>query len=374
MHMDRVFSRRSFIFSVLAVVSLAAAVGAVSDGWNLTFLKSDADWPWVYVNDINDSGRMAGFWQDDSAPFPTTAIFWASGSSEAEELDGLDGFDDRSWASSLNNRGQIGGSAGSFPRHAVIWDKDGTPTDVHPSTPASFYSEIWGMNDHGDACGILGVQGWLRAYRWWSNGSSELLPKSDASVLANRAYGMNKAGAVAGTEFPAQGGLNAVYWDKAGNLNVLHDELVAAEGAIASSLAWKVTDEDEVTGVAWNNSPPIATRSWVWVWTEDDGVRFLDLDGTDHGVAWQSRGKYFAGSVNGNGNVPDNSEPAIWVRGNDRGETTYTLEVLPVPNGYEWATTSSVNTSGTACGVATDADGRIVSWVATRHASGNKYD
>jgi hypothetical protein len=180
------------LLMLFTVVCLVTAVGAVPDGWEVKLLKSDPDWAWVYVNDINDNGRIAGFWQDDTTG-AVQAIYWAKGSSDPEELGGLTGFSG-SWASSVNNKDQIGGSVGSFPVHAVIWDKKGNPTDMHPSSPTSLYSQIWGMNDHGDACGILGVAGWFRAYRWWSDGTSELLPKSSSTILANRAYGMNKRG------------------------------------------------------------------------------------------------------------------------------------------------------------------------------------
>jgi len=356
---------------LVAVGAIAVTAAAGSDGWSLTMLKSDPDWAWVYVNDINDSGKCAGFWQDD-VTFVSQAICWTSGSSDPKELEGLTGFTG-SWASSVNNRGQIGGSVGQGPRHAVIWDKDGNLTDVHPSTPLSFNSQIWGMNDHGDACGILGVQGFFRAYRWWSDGSSELLPKSSNDILAARSYGMNKAGVVAGIEFPTAGVLNAVYWDVDGDVHEIHDDVVAANGDVHSTLAWKVTDQDEVIGIAFNDTPASADKSWAWVYTEENGVQFLDDDGTDLAVAWQSRGKYFAGMVNGNGNNPANAQAAIWVRGNDKGSDVYTLELLDTPDGYVYSGTSSVNTNGTAVGIVEDEEGNLRSWIATPHASGNKY-
>jgi len=354
----------------MVFAGLASVAGALADGWSVTLLKSDSDWQQVYANDINDNGRIAGFWQSTSTP--SQAIYWAKASAEAVELDGIDGFTG-SWASCVNNRSEIGGSVGSFPVHAVIWAKDGTPTDMHPTTPFSLYSQIWNMNDHGDACGVLGVRGFFRAYRWWADGSSELLEKSSGSVVATRSYGMNKAGAVAGIEFPAPGTtFHAVYWDADGNITQLHDELVAANSDIVYSLAWKISDKDEVMGIAFDSDSSGGTQNWAWIWTADDGVTFLDIDGTDLGVVWQGRGKHFAGIINGNGSNTEDAEAAVWTRGTSKGETIYTLDVIPTPKGFVNSRAHSINTSGTAIGVAEDDDGNVRSWIASPHATGKK--
>jgi uncharacterized membrane protein len=364
-------SRAKVLAAVLAVVGLTTVAGAVADGWSVTILKSDAEWPRVFANDINDSGRIAGVWQLDTAPFTGQAIVWANGSAEPVELDGIEGFDG-SWATSINNRGQVGGSVGTLLPKAVIWDSRGKPTSVHPDPNADF-SEIEALNDHGDACGAFAVVGWFpsRAYRWWANGTSEVLPKSDPTVRSARASGINKSGVVAGTETTGST-VRAVRWDEAGAITIVHDDLVAANGDIANSLAFDVSDKGEVMGLALNGGPRTWTASWAWIWTEDGGVVFLDQDGTDHATARKSRGRYFAGTVNGNGIFPDTAEAAIWVRGTAKGATVYTLDVLPTPDGYGKAQAYAVSTSGTAVGIATDADGNTRSWIASPHATGNK--
>jgi probable HAF family extracellular repeat protein len=121
-----------------------------------------------------------------------------------------------SWARAINSRGDVvGGSEAAplwSPRHAVLWR--GT-TLIDLSTPASFQSDAWGINDRGQ------VVGWAN---WppfevlptphpvlWQNGV--MVDLGSLGGTFGEARGIDARGRVVGYSITKDGAAHAFLWE-----------------------------------------------------------------------------------------------------------------------------------------------------------------
>jgi hypothetical protein len=346
--------------SLVALLLLTTPQEAVpeSSDWEVVLLDSPSSWPQVYPNNVNEKGNIIGFWQESTGA--QHAVLWKDAKSSPTQLATLPG-DSVSLGMDVNASGVACGSSGPVPfSHGVIWDNQGKVHDLHPEDYQM--SQVWGINDRGDACGRLFQPGvGQRPYAWPKN-DDPFMPDCDGTVYyGGFAMSIDKGGRMAGLLWDkASGGwAHAIVWTSAGEAYDLHEEIVDAfeDDELLYSIAWEATDSGEVCGEAgtW-------TESYVWVWTVDDGVRFLDQEDTTVALAWQSAGKYVIGSIGGTDVAPDGAEAAVWRRGTEQGKTTWTLHTIPVPEGYVGMVAIGANQEGGFVGMAARADGTVRAW------------
>ena len=136
---------------------------------------------------INDSGEVVGYGDLGGA---SRALLLRNG--ELIDLGALSGLLD-SRAASINERGQIAGhgtKVGGTERHALLWNAEGEPLDIHPlSTAWSWASAI---NDRGDVVLNFVPEGGIPNVALWKEAS--LFPLGPGIGQA-----INRQGLVVGT-------------------------------------------------------------------------------------------------------------------------------------------------------------------------------
>jgi probable HAF family extracellular repeat protein len=127
------------------------------------------------ANAINDSGQVVGV---SSATIEMGSIshatFWQNGIvTDLGTLSGLNNMDDYSYATDINNNGQVVGYAlgTDYYQHAVIW-QNGTITDLGAiGGQANFASKANAINDNGQVVGVSNTTSGLGHATLWENGT-----------------------------------------------------------------------------------------------------------------------------------------------------------------------------------------------------------
>jgi uncharacterized membrane protein len=278
-------------------------------------------------------------------------------------------------ATALNNKGQVCGYSTDwwYYMRAVIWDNQGKVKDMHPDF-GRYYSQMWDINQYGDAVGFVYVPGYSRAFIHPANGSASLLALDTDVYVQSWPYEINKDQVVVGfARYDAGGGwgpTHACYWDEDGEFEDLHDDIEADLGlTCVASKAWAVSDSGEIGGVAVvTQDASGVTDARAFVWTAKDGFDWVDNDGTDLSAIGGSGGKRMIGVVDGVLQDPlwYDAHVAVWTRGTKKGETVWNLETLPKPKGYTGMISWRANTAGRVVGIAVDKDEHWSAFYATK--------
>lgn len=196
------------------------------------------------VQALNDRGQVVVNWQ-----LATTAeghaFLWTDGA--LRDLGTLPGGRE-SWASGLNNRGQVIGwsNLAEGGTGAFLWE-DGVMTDL--GTLGGTYSQALLINDAGQVAGIsLTALGELRAFIWADGHMTELRAGTDGSPCNCHDFvsDMNASGQVVGIELRIlpNGGIvhDAILWEN-GNRTI-----IAVGDADSSYFPLQINDRGEVSG------------------------------------------------------------------------------------------------------------------------------
>jgi hypothetical protein len=353
------------LVSCAGLLLVGPPLAADSKAWNAEYLQSDSDWPQVYPNDVNERGKITGFWQGADG---IHAIVWSDPDSAPAELDALEG-DTNNWAADVNGRGTVcGTSGGGWPlSRAVIWDGKNL---IHDRQPADWgYSDLWSLNESDEGAGSVWddpASGWPFWACYWS-AKGEAVVLDDGGCLSTWAISINKNGRIAGQSYPDVAEppfVRACYWDgTSGDLVDVHDAVESAAGEdLYYTLAYEVTDDDEVVGFAYTLAD---FRMIAWVYSDDEGVTILDDGATGTAFAWQSAGKWVIGGIGGDPGFNGTPVAAVWERGTKKGTTTWTLHPITSLADTEMIAVG-VNKEGNLVGAAQAADGTVRAWYAKR--------
>jgi len=183
---------------------------------------------------------------------------WRGG--HAQQLPTLAG-DSVSMALWINDNGQVAGASGrcgesslpplAFSRHAVLWERDGTPTDLGTLggtvDPASGLGNVGlSVNNLGQVVGASVVKGNETTHGFlWSRDAG----MRDLGTLAGDgksfAGGINALGQVVGTSFGKQGP-RGYLWER-GRMSDFN-ELVGEDAPLFVLFASAINDRGEVVG------------------------------------------------------------------------------------------------------------------------------
>jgi probable HAF family extracellular repeat protein len=156
---------------------------AIGSSWGLTALPLLPGGNNANAVDMNDLGRVVGLAENGTSDATCAsggtafqvrrfeAVSWSAGG-RIQELQPLPG-DTVGFATGINNSGQTTGASGlcsntafltpfgPFAPHAVLWDSNGTPTDLGHLTgePAGIYNIATSLNDLGAVVGFACVGG-----------------------------------------------------------------------------------------------------------------------------------------------------------------------------------------------------------------------
>lgn len=219
---------------------------------------------------LNNYGQVVGFTETgvlDSTcimPFQALqfeAVIWGP-KGNVRELQPLPG-DTVGFAYGINDKGQVVGASGvcsdtSLPPatpsapHAVLWEKDGTPTDL--GSLAGQPDNIAGsINDLGQVTGTsLFSDGTVHSFFWTrSTGMHDIgtLPGAVLTV-APCCHSLNNRGQVAGFSIDDMGNITAIYWQN----NVITDmnTLISANSGWYLLNAASINDAGQIAGFGLN--------------------------------------------------------------------------------------------------------------------------
>jgi probable HAF family extracellular repeat protein len=152
--------------------------GTVADGGPLAAVHRNGSWsilPSLYsiqvggqAFDINDAGVIVGQDLPGNYGFPLRWLPDGNGGYTAQRLNGLGG---GGRASAINASGQIAGGSNVGvllgPSHAVLWQPDGSVTDLGVLNATGNHAQALGLNDTGLVVGeSRNAQNKLEAFRW----------------------------------------------------------------------------------------------------------------------------------------------------------------------------------------------------------------
>jgi probable HAF family extracellular repeat protein len=234
-----------------------------------------------YATAVNSRGQVVG-WAETPVHDPTCdapqvlqfrAVVWEPKKGTTRELRPLPG-DSASAATAINERGQVVGISGECDmavgrftaRHAVLWDKDGTPTEL-PNLGGLSWHTPTAINQRGDVVGFSNPPGEVpgdfiaHAFLWTrKDGIRDLgtLPGDEIS----QAQGVNARGQVVGVSCGAAG-CRPVLWEN----GRLYDLNTLAGSSVAGTLvsARDIDDAGQITGdlreaATGQTRPFVATR------------------------------------------------------------------------------------------------------------------
>ncbi len=137
---------------------------------------------------INLSREAAGY---NEGGFDTYPVYWSS-TGAALELPGLPGGSGRGAAGDINNAGTVAGytmEAGSFSRHAVLWQNGVLVRDLgfmgSADNGVTNHSRAYGINDSGVVVGDSIVGSVFHAFSWRDGSFTDLGPGTALDVTAD---------------------------------------------------------------------------------------------------------------------------------------------------------------------------------------------
>jgi uncharacterized membrane protein len=364
----------------VAAIAVAAAIPRAhggGDDYTAELLSNPDSVPYIYANDINAGGRIIGAQEEFvvGRGWTIQAVLWKKWSSDPVKLEALEGHNN-SWAAAINERGQICGYSTdrATEQNAVIWDKYGDVRDMHPDLDGTF-SQMWDINQYGDAVGIDYVPHYARAFIVLDGGDPEYLELDTDVYIQSWPFEIDKDGVVVGHARVdagyGWGPIHACYWDEDGSFYDLHEDIEDDLGiSVTASRAWYTDDSGRIGGMA---VVSLASNGWVedgrpFVWNESEGFVWVDTDGEDLAFISGGSGKRFIGGIGGiaNGIEWYDATAAVWVRGTENGATVWSLETVPLIDGQRGMVAYGANPSGRLVGATVDEFGYWSAWYAEK--------
>lgn len=359
--------RTAFVLAATAA-TLAPAGLAKTVSWEVKTLKTPGTWKIATPNGINERGEMAGLYVVDPATDNAHAVRWASADADAVPLPETPGAA-FSYVNAMNASGRMGGVSSD---HAVIWDRKGVITDLHDRVTGANWSTIQALGRRGDAAGIisLATSGAERAVYWPTRGPAVVLAVDDSVYLSTRATAMNDRGIVCGYGLALPNGApyHAVYWPKGAAMVDLHARITEVMPSASASMAWRVLDNGQIVGIAWEPFVTTVTVMKSWVYDpRHKRLLLVDDGGFDSVTAWAAAGSnVLLGCADGTLfdllNFSPTTRPALWRRTKVRSGTTWMLTAdFPLPAGFAGGGfVASTRSGARIVGAATAADGTVV--------------
>lgn len=186
------------------------------------------------LRDVNDMGVVVGGSAYDDQGHQRAA-YWDSS--------GVHSIDATSWATAINNVGQIAGLRYTDPNHSTgfIWD-NGQLTDIgildgYVSSGAADVNDLGQVVGSSSNSESFYLAKFTKAYLWQDGHTTDLLGWSDRSSSAS---GINDPGQVVGSSWTSSGAYSAFYWD-AGSVTIL-------EGLGGDTLAYGISNSGWIVG------------------------------------------------------------------------------------------------------------------------------
>ncbi|HUI56654.1 MAG TPA: hypothetical protein VLY04_16875 [Bryobacteraceae bacterium] len=254
-------------------------LGAVGGPWGLTPLQLLAGGNNANAIDLNDRGQIVGLAENGTSD-PTCvtggtafqilrfeAVRWGAGG-RIQELHPLPG-DTVGFATGINIQGESVGSSGlcsntgyltplgPFAPHAVLWDSNGSPTDLGhlEGTPAGVYNVATSINDRGDVVGFACVGPDTNpatctedTFLWTRETGMQDLGLYPGSFATGPpcCHTINNKGQIVGTAFFPDGSEAAVVWQ--GKVPVALNTLIPQNTGWNLECAQGINDAGEIIG------------------------------------------------------------------------------------------------------------------------------
>lgn len=194
------------LYSLLAVAM--ATVPPAPPRYHFTILPSfeqeAGGWPYA----INNSGQITG-----EGPVPHGFTLFPRAyrlTNRTQELLPVYEGDVESHGFAINTAGDIAGSTGYNPSHAMLWTADGTPVDLG-FLGQGVGAHAYGLNDHGEVVGLawLDRNGTHHAFHWRDGVLTDL-----GTLGGQRSFArdVNNSGLVVGSAENAAGYTRAFVW------------------------------------------------------------------------------------------------------------------------------------------------------------------
>jgi probable HAF family extracellular repeat protein len=222
-----------------------------------------------FATDVNDRGLVTG-WAENEVVDPTCTpppdgtqvlqfrgVVWNPGTGELRELLPVAG-DSVTTANALNNGGQIVGISGDCgvavggvsARHAVLWNNDGTTTDLG-NLGGDVFNTPLAINEDGEVVGFAGLpSGFLGAFYWAEGDDMVSLGTLQEDHVHSEAWGVNNDGQAVGLSCDAAfADCRAFLWQD-GTMVDLNDPEVTPGYSKHLRTARGINDAGMITGQA----------------------------------------------------------------------------------------------------------------------------
>jgi probable HAF family extracellular repeat protein len=254
-------------------------LGAIGAIWGLTALQPLAGGHNANANDVNNQGQVVGLAENGTRDATCVsggtafqvlrfeAARWGP-DGRIQELQPLRG-DTVGFAVGVNNSGQAVGASGlcsntafvtpygPFAPHAVLWDSNGSPTDLGhlPGTQAGVYNIATSINDHGDVVGFACVAGSTNpatciedAFLWTKDTGMQDLGRLPGAIASGPpcCNTINNSGVIVGISIAADYTETAVIWQN--KVAVDLNTLIAKDSGWYLVCAQGINDAGDIVG------------------------------------------------------------------------------------------------------------------------------
>jgi probable HAF family extracellular repeat protein len=239
---------------------------------------------------LNNRGQVVGF-SENGTPDPTCAtgtpyqvlrfeaVTWRP-NGEIQELRPLEG-DTVGWAWGINDKGQAVGSSGLCSNtsivgpvgptapHAVLWDRDGSPTDLGhlEGVPAGVYNVATSINNRGEVVGFAQASdGTQHGFLWTRDTGMQDIGGFPGAVNGTGApccNTINSKGEIIGFSIDASFNMRALVWQ--GKMPVDLNTLIPADSPLYLTGSESLNDSGQITGTAIVKSSCPVTTPPAWL-------------------------------------------------------------------------------------------------------------
>jgi len=267
-------------------------LGAIGTPWGLRALPLLPGGNNANALDVNDLGRAVGLAENGASDTTCAsggtafqvlrfeAVSWGP-DGRIQELNPLPG-DTVGFATGINDRGQAVGASGlcsntayltpfgPFAPHAVLWDSDGSPTDLGhlEGEPAGIYNIATSINDRGDVVGFACVGGDTNpatciedTFLWTKETGMQDLGRFPGAIATGPpcCHTINNNGVIVGISIDASFNERAIVWE--GKTPVDLNTLIPKDSGWYLVCAQGVNDAGEIVGFGTINGSTHAFRA-----------------------------------------------------------------------------------------------------------------